>query len=305
MVNQHSGESNASATSQLEPFVISKVQNYTKQKLCSAGIPEPAIEARVMMLSLTNKTREQLFLDQASKISPDQMIKLQNWINRRITHEPLQYITGSSEFYGRKFLINKNVLIPRQETETIAEEAISFGLRLAKKSLLIADIGCGSGVISVTLGCELPNSTIIAVDISKQALKVTRDNAQIHNVSDKIIVRNGNLTEPVTEQCDIVVSNPPYVISNYLDSDTAQQELLFEPRQALDGGRDGLKFIRPIIAQLPYIMKKRNSLAVIEIDPPIANRCIILAKQAFERGVDICILKDLSGLERCLYIERA
>ena len=89
-----------------------------------------------------------------------------------------------------------------------------------------------------------------------------------------------------------------------MDSDTVQKELLFEPRLALDGGRDGLKFIRPIIAQLPYIMKKRNSLAIIEIDPPIANRCITLAKQAFEPRVDICILKDLSGMERYLYIER-
>lgn len=304
MVNQYLSKSDLSAIWQLKPFIISEVQNYTKQKLRSAGIQESAIEARVMMVSLTSKTREQLSLDRTSTISPKQMAKLQNWITRRITREPLQYITGISEFYGRKFLINKNVLIPRQETETIVEQAILFGHRIAKKKLLIADIGCGSGVISVTLGCELPISTIIAVDISEKALKVTQDNADIHNVSDKIIMRHGNLTEPVNEQCDIVVSNPPYVVSNYLDGNVVQPELLFEPRQALDGGRDGLKFIRPIIAQLPYIMKKRNSLAIIEIDPPIASSCISIAKQAFEPDTDISIIKDLSGLERCLYIER-
>jgi release factor glutamine methyltransferase len=167
------------------------------------------------------------------------------FVARRKTGEPLQYITGQSEFFGLPFSVGPGVLIPRPETEHLVEEV----LRLAKDlpSPRIADIGTGSGIIAVALANALPNAQITAIDLSPQALTIARENAALNHVAERITFLEGDLLAPLTGQLfDILASNPPYIPT--ADHDSLSTEVReHEPHSALFAGEDGLDLYRRLI----------------------------------------------------------
>jgi release factor glutamine methyltransferase len=175
-------------------------------------------------------------------------------LKRRITGEPIQYILGRTEFMGLEFKVNHDVFIPRPETEVLVETVMRFS-RVSPTETSILDLGTGSGCIAVSLAKFLPNAKIDAVDISKEALKIAKENAGLNEV--KINFSHSDLFTGLESQkktYDIIVSNPPYIRTS--DIASLQPEVRCEPRLALDGGEDGLDFYRRIIDDALYYLRK-------------------------------------------------
>ncbi|MCK9455511.1 MAG: peptide chain release factor N(5)-glutamine methyltransferase [Sulfurimonas sp.] len=168
--------------------------------------------------------------------------KLLELVQRRAKNEPLEYITGKVSFYSQEFFISKGALIPRPETELLIDEVLK---RIDDKSssMTVAEVGVGSGIISIMLAKFLPNAKIIAVDISEAALEIAKKNIQKFKVEDRIELRLGSLLEPIDEPIDYLVSNPPYI------ADDAQLEsnLSYEPQNALFGGAVGDEMIKKLL----------------------------------------------------------
>ncbi len=186
-----------------------------------------------------------LIAHQDEPLAPDTVSVLRALIVRRRAGEPIQHITGEVEFYGLSFRVNRDVLIPRPETEHLVEKAIALAADF--KHPRIVDVGAGSGAIAVTLAHKLPAAEIYATEISALALAVARENAALNGVADRIHFLEGDLLNPVAgEHFDIVVSNPPYVPEG--DRETLSVEVRdYEPAQALFAGSDGLKDYRRLI----------------------------------------------------------
>ena len=178
-------------------------------------------------------------------LAPDAAAALRALVKRRRTGEPIQYITGETEFYGLRFHVNCDVLIPRPETEHLVEKAIALAGDF--KEARIVDVGTGSGAIAVALAAKLPAARVTATEISAPALTVAHENAERNGVAERVRFLEGNLLAPVAgEQFDIVVSNPPYVPER--DRDALSVEVRdYEPAQALFAGGDGLAIYRRLI----------------------------------------------------------
>lgn len=229
----------------------------------------PDVDAERLLLHVTGKHEPSwLYAHGDEPLNPEQVQRLTSLITERKAGKPLVYILGEAEFYGRPFYVNENVLVPRSETEQLVNIALEFISRVpspaADDQCTIADIGTGSGCIAVTLALELPNTHIIATDISPAALAVARRNAKRHGVLDQIEFLEGNMLEPFDfarskPYIDLIVSNPPYVPSAEVAHAAAAFDthgLTFEPQIALDGGPDGQQFVNQIkTAGVPYVME--------------------------------------------------
>jgi release factor glutamine methyltransferase len=227
----------------------------------------PDIDAeRLVLHSLGQRESAWLYAHSGDKLTAEQQTHLEALIARRATGEPLAYILGEWEFYGRPFLVTPDVLVPRPETEKLVEAALEY-IRAHNKPLTVADVGTGSGIIAITLACELAqfkiqNSKfkILATDISPAALIIAKKNAERHGVADRIEFVEGDMLAPLEgRQVDLIVSNPPYIPTQEVESHFAPKMgasrdkleargLKFEPRIALDGGPDGQTFVEQIKA---------------------------------------------------------
>lgn len=220
-------------------------------------------ETEVLFTELLNCDRVALYLNKDKTLSNDKACFIAEALRRRINSEPLDYILGFSEFMGLKFKVNKYVLIPRQETEILAETALRYASD--NKSHKILEIGTGSGCIAVSLAKFVSSLAITATDISLMALDTARANAQLNGTGRNIKFVESDLfnsQELYNVKYDMIISNPPYIRS--LDIADLQSEVQFEPRIALDGGIDGLDFYRRIIRQSPCHLTE-GGLLILEI----------------------------------------
>jgi release factor glutamine methyltransferase len=231
-------------------------------------------------------------------------------IDRRLTGEPIQYITGETEFYGLPFRVRRNVLIPRPETEQLAEKVIELAARWGKPRISgtriarprIVDVGTGSGAIALALAVKLPGAAITATDISAAALDLARENAQQNGVAERLRFVEGDLLAPVAqEKFDVVVSNPPYVPES--DRATLAVEVReFEPAMALFAGDDGLAVYRRLIPAAHAALAEGGWIA-LEIGYGQADAVgALLAEAGFE---EIGFTADLQGIERVAVARRA
>jgi len=221
--------------------------DYLKDK----GIENPRLNAEVLLAHQLKVDRMGLYLNFDQPLTDNELSIYRSLIKRRIVHEPLQYITGIQEFWSLSFSVDCHVLIPRPETEIIVEQAISLAKTCKQKeeSLKILDLGTGCGAISIALAKEIPRALIWATDISDDALCVARQNAVTHGVADRVAFCQGDLWEPFLKRdirFDMIVSNPPYVSSKEYN-DLPPEVRDYEPRQALDGGEDGMVYLEKII----------------------------------------------------------
>ena len=279
-----------------------KQSEKTVKRLLSVGIApdEAPIEARLILQRVCNVTPETLLANHSTRLSPDQYSKIQKIVNRRLTREPLSYILGERDFYGRTFQIDRRVLIPRPETELLIDLCVDFVTQNGLNNPRICDIGTGSGIIAITLANTLPNARITATDISSDALEIAQTNATKHNANIEFVLEDATRSLP-RESFDIIVSNPPYIRSDVLT--TLEPEVRdWEPRIALDGGTDGMDILRPMIHALPKLLRDEPpTAAFIEIDPPVATLCLQAARASFPNA-EIQIHRDYAGLERVLAI---
>ncbi len=284
-----------------ETLAISGALVETRHALELAGVPNAAVDARSLVCAALGLTRTQLLTRLGDSISAADSGRLDGFTRRRVLREPLQYVTGSVEFYGREFAVDNHVLIPRPETELLIEQALLRVAESGNDSPRILDVGTGSGILAVTMAAEIPLADVVAVDVSNDALEVARANAERHGVSDRIEFVSGSLLESVTGRFDVVLCNPPYVLTRFLDGPDVEPELAFEPRLALDGGKDGMDVYKQLMPELGDVLAPGGA-AYIEIDPPVAEPCLNLAKELMPEA-SISVLTDLSGLERCMAIE--
>ena len=232
-------------STETEIWTTLKVLTWTVGYLAEKGVENARREAEWLLCEATGLDRMGLYLNFDKPLQDDELSAYRSMVARRGKREPLQHILGNQEFDGREFVVTKDVLIPRYDTETLLEEAV----RQAPQARTVLDIGTGSGCIAISLAHRLPQAQITAVDLSPDALAIAQLNAERNNAPVEFLL--GSFFQPVSERrFELIVSNPPYI--NRADLDILQPEVRdFEPRLALDGGVDGLDAYRALSTEAP------------------------------------------------------
>ena len=262
----------------------------TAKRLRSAGIPDPETDGALLLSFLCGKAPLPLRLDTETELSPALLEHFEALVMRRMSREPLQYITGEAPFLGRVFHVDPRVLIPRPETEGLCRAVLEAYPEGAAADVL--DLCCGSGCIGLSLAAERPSFRVVLSDISEDALAVTALNAE--HLSVHVSLRCADLAAGLpAASFDCVVSNPPYIPS--ADCPALQPEVLREPRLALDGGVDGQDFYRRIAAEASRVLRPGGCL-FLEIGYGEADGVsMLLASAGFSR---ISVREDFAGIPR-------
>ena len=263
-------------------------------KFRKAGLETPDLDARLLLMAATGVAHADVIAQGSDVISPGNLEKLKAMADRRLAGEPIDHILGYCEFYGRRFKVTKDVLSPRSETELLVEAALTVIENI--KTPRILDLGTGSGAIVVSVLAENPSTTGAAVDVSEDALKIAKANAQTHNTAHRLTFLQGSWFEPITGKFDIILSNPPYI------ADAAMYELDrevagFDPALALRGGADGLEAYRAIIGGASAHLKPGGGL-IFEIGYDQGQAVTALLKAANFRDIDLA--RDLAGHDRII-----
>ena len=253
-----------------------------------AGIPDAKLDAWYLLEYVTGISRASYFGDPKREVPKEQAESYREVILRRAGHIPLQHITGEQEFMGYTFLVNPDVLIPRQDTVTLTEEALKF----TKPGMKVLDMCTGSGCILISLLKSCPGLKGTGCDISEKALKMARENGRRLQVEASWI--QSDLFEQISERFDLIVSNPPYIRTGVIEE--LQEEVrLHDPWIALDGKKDGLYFYRRIIAESTGYIRD-NGAMMFEIGHDQAEDVVRLMEEA--GYTQIRVKKDLAGLDR-------
>jgi release factor glutamine methyltransferase len=250
--------------------------------------PAARIDAETLLRSVLGISRTKFLLQMNQPIDEDASRTYFAMIDRLASGEPLQYLTGETEFYGLEFYVNSSVLIPRPETEIMVEKAIEIGRTYSTPS--IADVGCGSGAVAITLAKYFPQSKIIALDISRPALDLAGQNAMRHNLTNIEFIESDLLNAVANRHFDLICANLPYVST----PDSLNNR--FEPHLALDGGRDGLDVIRRLIHQISTGDDKPEWL-LLEFGTNQAAEIKSILEDYFP-GSQTHMLRDLIPLDR-------
>lgn len=268
------------------------------QVLRKAGVPESRREAGSLLEHVIQKDRTFLLSHAEDQLSATQIDAFRNAIERRSMGEPLQYITGTQDFFGRSFKVSPAVLIPRPETELLVESALEF----MDQDSFICDVGTGSGCIAITLLCERPGASGVAIDVSEAALEVAKENGAAMKVDDRIKFFVSDLFNLIPEGLapfDLIVSNPPYVAGDVVAG--LQKEVKdHEPHVALTPGPDGLSIIRRLIDEAPRYLRK-DGLLLLEIGFDQGEAVRDLAAQSSFQLLDL--RPDLQGIPRIVVLK--
>ena len=230
------------------------------KKLKNNNITSHTLDAEIILADIMGLKREFLITNEKINISEDVREKYNMAINRRINNEPIAYITGKKEFWSQDFLTNKSTLIPRPETELLIYKIIDI---FKNKRINILDIGTGTGCLLLSLLKELYNSRGIGIDISSEAIKIAKANSKNLNLENRAKFKNFEIKNYTLGRYDLIVSNPPYIPSKDIKK-LSKDIINFEPKEALDGGPDGLDLIKKVIYK-SNILLKRNGILALEI----------------------------------------
>jgi release factor glutamine methyltransferase len=229
---------------------VLEVIQRSSEFLTRKGVESPRLQVELLLAQVLQLPRMKLYLNFERALTKRELDELRELVKRRGDREPLQHILGSTSFCGLEVAVSRDALIPRPETELLAERAIEFLSTLNTQPSTILDFGTGSGCLAVTIAVKCARATVHALDISESALKLSRQNADRHRVSDKIQFHLGDgfAALPAKAKFDVIVSNPPYIPSAEID--VLQAEVRdHDPRVALDGGADGLDFYRRLATE--------------------------------------------------------
>ncbi|MBI5305085.1 MAG: peptide chain release factor N(5)-glutamine methyltransferase [Chloroflexi bacterium] len=258
------------------------------------------LQAELLLAHSLGVSRTMMLARLDDAIAPDVAAQYAANVARRAQHEPLAYILGHQEFFGLDFLVDRRVLIPRHETETLVELALARARRVASPT--IVDVGAGSGALALTLAHHLPDARVIALDTSRDALEVARMNATRLNLAARVELVESDLFERFDSSFDICVANLPYIPRARFD-ELPREVRAFEPRVALDGGDDGLAVFRRLLVQLKS-RAARHAVAFLEISEEQGKSALEAVWRALPRCV-ATLHRDLEGLDRVVEIRLA
>lgn len=295
-------------------MTIQTILHITVQKLIKNKITSPHLDAEILLRYVLKKTREYLFTHPEQKLTKLQISNYKLLINKRIKNEPVAYLTKQKQFYGLDFYVNKNVLIPRPETELMVDEALH--ITRSMKRITFIDVGTGSGCIIISIvkffKSKIKNQkseNFFATDISKSALAVARKNAKFHNIHNQIKFLQGNLLKPLLNKSVIdnrqstitITANLPYLTPTQIKNSPSIQH---EPKLALTAGPDGLKYYRKLFKQINVMRSMFHVpyFVLCEIDPSQTSKIKQLIKNNLPLS-QIKIKKDLAGLNRLVIIK--
>lgn len=256
--------------------------------LTLAGIADVKTDAWLLLEMVCKIDRNFYYMHMDEDISEIELKEYEIAVKKRAEHIPLQYIIGETEFMGLKFKVNSSVLVPRQDTETLVEEA----LKVVSPGMRVLDMCTGSGCIIVSILHNVSKVEGFAVDISKQALNVAKENAKLNEVS--VLFERSDLFDNVTGTFDVIVSNPPYIPTEEIEK-LMPEVKTFEPMEALDGKEDGLYFYRKIVAKCGDYLNPGGHI-LFEIGHDQGEAVSTLLKEAGFAMVRV--IKDLSGNDR-------
>lgn len=251
--------------------------------------------AKILVAELVNCNPLELLNHLDDYVSEEKVKLLKKEIEALEKNEPLQYVLGKVNFYGNEFYVDKRVLIPRFETEELVENTINYIKKFFTKPVDIIDLGCGSGVIGLTLEQKVSTNSVDLVDISKEALEVTHTNCEKLNSKANLI--ESDMLSSVEKKYDVIISNPPYIKTNEEIEDIVKNN---EPHLALYAGEDGLDCYRKILKEASKNMKDK-ALIAFEIGCTQANDIKELVT-SYLKDVKVEIKKDLSGRDRMCFI---
>jgi release factor glutamine methyltransferase len=300
------------------------LQKYTK-KLKLQNIPSANLDAEVLLLEALNKhgkniEKSWLYSNSEYSLSKDEERTLNNFINQRLNYKPVAYLTNQKEFYGYSFYVNKNVLVPRPETELIVEETLKIINNQENKQndfgFTLIDIGTGSGCIIISIINELIKTkkdrlirSAFANDLSHRAIEVANINAERYNLSEKIKFIEGDLKKAINKKTFsasnhiIITANLPYIKNK--DYEKLPEDIKkYEPEIALKGGKQGLNLIEKLINKTSELklLPRKKVFIVIEADPNQTNRIKVVSSERLHKA-NTKIIKDLSHKNRVVLIE--
>jgi release factor glutamine methyltransferase len=267
-----------------------------RRRLTQAGIARAALDAEVLLGHVLRRSREWLWAHDDRRLTAAQARRFQRLLAQRSRHVPVAYLTGVKEFFGEPIQVNRNVLVPRPDTEVLVEACLRY-LQDRPAARDVIDLGTGSGAIAVAVARHCPRARVQALDNDARALQVARANARALRIQGRVQVRRSDLFERA-RPADLVLANLPYL------SDAARRRLpadvRHEPRRALDGGADGLRLIRRALADAPRMVRSGGAM-VIECDPRQARSLVRLARSTFP-GATVGVLADLSRRSRAVEV---
>lgn len=270
-----------------------RVLDWTTKDFNARGLPSARLDAELLTAHALGTTRVRLYLDLDRPLLPDELAAIRELVGRRRKREPVAYVLGKRDFYGRTFIVSPAVLVPRPDTEVVVEETMR---RMpVDRPLRVLDVCTGSGCIGLTIAAERANTSVDLVDLSAAALAVARENAEALGLSARARPFEGDLYAPVANEppYDVIISNPPYIEARVIE--TLEPEVLSEPKMALDGGADGLDFYRRLCAGLASRLVP-GGLVAFEVGAGQASDVAALMRDA---GVsDVIIRKDYGDIER-------
>jgi release factor glutamine methyltransferase len=283
------------------------------QRLTSNGVDSPKLDSEVLLGNVLGCTRAQLYAHPERLLTDGERIRFERLVVRRCQHEPVAYLVGEKAFYGLDLLVDQRVLIPRPETELLVDMVLDVALQYdtmgsnhrngsqpAGGRLLVADIGTGSGAVSVAVAANTDTTFIYAVDISLDALEVAQANARRHDLQGRIQFLHGDLLTPLPEPVNVIAANLPYVAVHEWD-DLAEGIVNYEPAQALLGGADGLDFIRRLLEQAPAQLSP-GGVVLLEVGANQGSAVAEMARHSFPQAM-IEVLTDYAFRERIVRIQ--
>ena len=286
----------------LPGVTVLEVIQRSSEFLARKGVESPRLQIELLLAHVLQVPRLKLYLNFERRLTDPELEVLRGLVTRRGEREPLQHILGSVSFCGFELEVNREVLIPRPETELLAERACEQVARLGAATPIILDFGTGSGCLAIALAVRCPAAQMHALEISEAALAVARRNAQRHHVAERLHFHGGSdlAALPAGLQFDLLVSNPPYIASGEIAS--LQPEVRdHDPRSALDGGPDGLKFFRLLATEAAARMTP-GGCAMLEFGDGQGEAVSDIFSQ---QGWRIeAIEKDYSGRARILIARR-
>lgn len=278
---------------------IQQLLDYGKEKLIQSGDEYAKYDGRVLLEEVLGCNYMYMLLHGDEPVPKDKKQQYMQWIEKRCNHYPLQYLLGYAHFMDYTFVVNEHVLIPRNDTEVLVEQADLVLSKMEQenggKPFHVLDLCCGSGCIGISLKLYHKEIALTLSDVSEDALCVAKENSERHQISAQL--NCGNLFEGLQKGYDIIVSNPPYIERSVID--TLMPEVKeHEPNLALDGGEDGMFFYERIIQQAEHYLNPHGWL-FFEIG---YNQGEAVAKRMKEQGfLQVQVVKDYAGLDRVVY----